>query len=111
VLLDTHVKDGKGLLHWIDPPALHRWVADAHRRGLIAALAGSLEPADIDTIRACAPDIIGVRGSACDGGRRGNISAQRVRALREGLANVSSEGLETSGQTCRSQLRSPWRNA
>ncbi|HEY0776746.1 MAG TPA: (5-formylfuran-3-yl)methyl phosphate synthase, partial [Gemmatirosa sp.] len=37
-------------------------------------------------VREIGPDVVGVRGAACDGGRTGRISAERVRALRAGVA-------------------------
>jgi uncharacterized protein (UPF0264 family) len=85
VLLDTHAKDGNGLLHWCPPPALADWVVHAGREGLLTAVAGALEPADIAAVAAARPDVVGVRGAACEGGRQGRISSARVRDLRHHL--------------------------
>ncbi|HEY5941053.1 MAG TPA: (5-formylfuran-3-yl)methyl phosphate synthase, partial [Gemmatimonadales bacterium] len=41
VLLDTHMKDGIGLLGWITPTALGTWVEGARHEGLLTAVAGS----------------------------------------------------------------------
>jgi uncharacterized protein (UPF0264 family) len=86
-LLDTAVKDGRGLLHWLPPDALTSLVADAHDAGLQVALAGSLRAEDLPAIRATGADIAGVRSAACSDGRRsGPLDAARVRALRAACA-------------------------
>jgi uncharacterized protein (UPF0264 family) len=107
VLLDTHVKDGRGLLGWMDRPALELWVERGRDAGLLTALAGELKLDDIELVRAADPDVVGVRGAACDGGRGGRVNAQRVRALRErvGLSSGSVQGARFSG------WRNGWRNA
>ncbi|MEO8090935.1 MAG: (5-formylfuran-3-yl)methyl phosphate synthase [Gemmatimonadales bacterium] len=85
ILLDTHTKDGIGLLGWVTPPELGAWVAGARSEGLLTALAGSLTLDDIDTVLAAGADVVGVRGAACQGGRQGQVRASRVRALRDRL--------------------------
>ena len=82
VLLDTADKAGPGLLGWFAHDALAAWVREAHAAGLMAALAGRLSAADVAAVRPVGPDILGVRGAACEGGRTGRVSADRVRALR-----------------------------
>jgi uncharacterized protein (UPF0264 family) len=82
-LLDTAIKDGRGLLDWLSPHALTSLVADAHAAGLQFALAGALRAEHLPVIRATAADIAGVRSAACrDGTRFGPLDAARVRALR-----------------------------
>ncbi len=85
VLLDTHTKDGNGLLAWLAPHALASWVASAHRKGLLTALAGALTLEDVATVSAAGADVMGVRGAACEGSRQGHVTANRVRALRQRL--------------------------
>ena len=81
-LLDTAVKDGRGLLEWLAPDALTALVADAHAGGLAMALAGALRAEDLPVIRATAADIAGVRSAACsDGKRTASLEGARVRAL------------------------------
>lgn len=94
ILLDTHTKDGRGLLRWIEPTALERWVAGARAAGLVTALAGGLGLDDFDRVAAAQPDVLGVRGAACDGGRDGLVSADRVRSLRRRLTECSSGSLQ-----------------
>lgn len=85
VLLDTHTKDGMGLLDWITPAALAAWVASARHEGLLTAVAGSLTLEDVEIVAAARADIVGVRGAACQGGRQGQVRANRVRAIRQRL--------------------------
>jgi uncharacterized protein (UPF0264 family) len=81
-LLDTAVKDGRGLLDWLTPGALTALVAEAHAIGLQVALAGALRADDLPVIRATGADIAGVRSAACAGGRRSApLEGDRVRAL------------------------------
>jgi len=82
-LLDTAIKDGRGLLEWLSPDALTRLVADAHAAGLEVALAGALRAEELPVIRDTGADVAGVRSAACHEGRRaGRLDAERVRALR-----------------------------
>jgi uncharacterized protein (UPF0264 family) len=82
VLLDTADKSGPGLCELITPTALAAWVADAHRAGLLVALAGKLTADDLSFVRDAGADIAGVRGAACDHGRSGRVSAERVHLLK-----------------------------
>jgi uncharacterized protein (UPF0264 family) len=82
-LLDTAVKDGRGLLSWLDLEALDSFVAACRLRGLLSALAGSLKPADLTMLAPVGPDIVGVRGAACVGDRiSGRVRADRVIRLK-----------------------------
>jgi (5-formylfuran-3-yl)methyl phosphate synthase len=82
-LLDTAVKDGRGLFEWLTPEALAAVVADGHSAGLEIALAGALQAEDLSVIRATGADIAGVRAAACrDGGRTAPLDAGRIWRLR-----------------------------
>lgn len=89
LLLDTFDKSGSTLLDWWPVDDLS-WLIDICRSGGVpVALAGSL---DCDQIRAASrlkPDWFAVRGAACEGGRGGTVSADRVAALK---ALVTVEG-------------------
>lgn len=89
VLLDTSGKDGRTLFDWMSAAAVSRWIAEAHRAGLLAAVAGSLDHAAMPSLSRLQPDIVGVRGAACTGGRLGAVSAQRVRSLRQAVDSIS----------------------
>jgi uncharacterized protein (UPF0264 family) len=87
-LLDTANKNGRGLRGLLSQQALSRWVARAHQAGLMAAVAGRLQIDDFDFVRDAGADVAGVRGAACDGGRTGRISYDKVCALRRALADA-----------------------
>ena len=85
VMLDTAVKDGASTLDHLGEAGVAAFVNEAHSLGLEAALAGALRLHEILWIAGLGAEVVGVRGSACDGGRAGRVSAARVRALREAL--------------------------
>jgi len=83
-LLDTAVKDGRGLFESLEPDALAAFVADAHDAGLEVALAGELRAEDLPVVRATGADIAGVRSAACrDGRRTAALDPERIARLRE----------------------------
>jgi uncharacterized protein (UPF0264 family) len=88
VLIDTADKRGTGLSGLVTPHALSSWVDAAHDSGLVVALAGKLTSADLSFVDACGADIAGVRGAACEGGRTGHVTADRVRLLRAACDRV-----------------------
>jgi (5-formylfuran-3-yl)methyl phosphate synthase len=86
-LLDTAVKDGRGLLAWLAPAALTALVAEAHGAGLEIGLAGELRAEDLATIRDTGADLAGVRSAACrDGRRTAELDPARIAGLRALLA-------------------------
>lgn len=88
-LLDTYVKDGSCLLDWIDTTGLRRLVADCRSHNLLCALAGSLKADHLPGVAAFAPDLIGVRGAACEGDRvGGRVTRTRVSALATALSGA-----------------------
>jgi uncharacterized protein (UPF0264 family) len=86
-LLDTALKDGRGLLEWLGPAELAGLVAEAHAAGLEMALAGGLRGEDLRVVRDAGADTAGVRSAVCrDGRRSAPLEAQRVLELRAALA-------------------------
>jgi (5-formylfuran-3-yl)methyl phosphate synthase len=86
-LLDTAVKDGRGLFEWLAPEALADLVAEGHAGGLEMALAGALRAEDLGVVRTTGADIAGVRAAACRGGRRtAPLDAERIARLHASLA-------------------------
>jgi (5-formylfuran-3-yl)methyl phosphate synthase len=82
-LLDTAIKDGRGLLSWLHADALAELVAEAHGAGLEMALAGELRAEDLPAVRAAGADIAGVRSAACrDGRRTAALDPERIARLR-----------------------------
>jgi uncharacterized protein (UPF0264 family) len=89
VLLDTADKAGPGVLQLMAPAALRAWLDRARAAGMFTAVAGQLRLEDLATVDTCGADIAGVRGAACEGGRRGVIRATRVRALAQSMMRGS----------------------
>jgi uncharacterized protein (UPF0264 family) len=89
LLVDTLTKNGRTLLdHW--PEArLSTWISDTRAAGLLVAVAGSLGLGELRRAAALGPDVIGVRGAACAGGRSGRVEASRVEPLRAALGRES----------------------
>jgi len=83
LLLDTADKSGPGLRALMDSASLTAFVSSVREAGLLVALAGQLGAADLPFVRDAGADIAGVRGAACEGGRTGHVSADRVRLLRQ----------------------------
>lgn len=81
-LVDTAVKDGRGLFRWLDEPALRALVLACRRLDLMCGLAGSLGSSDLARVAGLVPDIVGIRGAACAGDRvHGRVQADRVAGL------------------------------
>ena len=82
-MLDTAIKDGKGLFYWLNETVLRSFIEESHKRGMLAALAGSLLEEDLLVVKELGTDIVGVRGVACSGYDRnsGSISRQKVGEL------------------------------
>lgn len=85
VMLDTAIKNGNSLLAHLQEPSLSRFIAAARDAGLWVGLAGSLGAAEIERVRELEPDVVGVRGSACRGGRVGRVDAALVKRLRQAI--------------------------
>jgi uncharacterized protein (UPF0264 family) len=90
ILLDTSDKNGPGLRTLVNEGALAAWVGRGHDHGLFVALAGQLTAGDLPFVRDLGADVAGVRGAACEGGRAGRVSADRVRELIAALAPNAS---------------------
>jgi uncharacterized protein (UPF0264 family) len=92
VLIDTFDKHSGTLLTLLGPDELAGLPQAARQAGLKMALAGGLRPLDLPLLLEAAPDIVGVRGAACAGGRRtGPVSAAAVRSLKRALFPDSAE--------------------
>ncbi|HXX39489.1 MAG TPA: (5-formylfuran-3-yl)methyl phosphate synthase [bacterium] len=89
-MLDTFDKrPGCGLLEFLSDSVLGRFVARAHAAGLEVGLAGSLRFTDLPRVAAFGADVVGVRSAACEGGRTGTVSRDRVADLKRTLAAIS----------------------
>ena len=98
ILIDTCDKSGPGLRHLIHETTLSRWISAASGAGLTVAAAGKLTIDDLDWVRDCGADIAGVRGAACEGGRTGRVTAERVRLLRAARESEPATHTVTGGR-------------
>lgn len=104
VLLDTAQKSGPPLPGLLGAADIAEFIGAVRRAGMLAGLAGSLQPAHIPPLAALGPDIMGFRGALCaDGDRGATLDPMRARRVRDQLRSVRSEspaaagpGLETS---------------
>lgn len=108
VMLDTFDKsDDTSLLTHMQESSLLRFVTLARSAGLLSGLAGSLSLESIARLRDVAPDVVGVRGAACAGGRTGRVSAARVRRLVQltrpppSPSGVTASHSRPAGRACR----------
>ena len=83
-MLDTARKQAGRLLDRMDIAALKDFVAACRTRGILAGLAGSLEPPDVPRLLLLEPDVLGFRGALCmHQDRAGRIDAAAVDLVRE----------------------------
>jgi hypothetical protein len=99
ILIDTADKHGPGLLALMPRDAIRRVVAAAHRAGVLAALAGKLTADELPFVRDAGADVAGVRGAACEGGRTGPISVDRITHLLRQLGRQPAATTNSSAAT------------
>ncbi len=92
-LVDTFVKDGRGLYGWLSESDLAELIARTHEVGASFAVAGQLTRSQLR--RAAAADVVGVRSAVCHGGdRAGALDAELVAAA---VAELRAGGVLTPG--------------
>ncbi len=64
-LIDTLTKDGRNLFDFIREEELRDMVFEGKEAGMSTALSGHLRISDLDELARINPDIVGVRGAAC----------------------------------------------
>ncbi len=84
-MLDTYIKDGRKLFDFLDIEHLRKFVSKTHEYNLLAALAGSLEPKDINILNDLGADVTGFRSAVCSESDRKNgvLEIDRVREIVE----------------------------
>jgi hypothetical protein len=77
-LVDTFVKDGRGLYGWLSEAELTELIARTRRAGAIFTVAGQLRRGEL---RRVAADVVGVRSAVCrDGDRTAELRPELVAA-------------------------------
>ncbi len=69
-LIDTLTKDGRNLFDFLREDELRDMVVEGKEAGISTALSGHLTLNDLDELARINPDIVGVRGAACQKGDR-----------------------------------------
>lgn len=85
IVLDTANKTRGDLFDGISATQVADLLASAAASGIKVVLAGSLRGEAFDRACQLGPDLIGVRGAACVGGRNGVVCESRVRQLSQAL--------------------------
>jgi uncharacterized protein (UPF0264 family) len=101
VVLDVQFPEEAHLFQLMKPSVLQEFVGRAHRYGLRTILLGSLGVPDVEALIEIGTDLIGVRGSVCEGGRTGRVSAQKVRELLRTIEHQESLYSRRSGRSFR----------
>ncbi len=92
-LVDTFVKDGRGLYGWLSESELADLIARTRRAGAIFAVAGQLRPGEL---RRVAADVVGVRSAVCrDGDRASELQSELVAAAVAELRAGSPDQADT----------------
>lgn len=83
-MLDTYIKDGKGLFDFLSVEELIKFKEKAKELDLKVALAGRIMIKDIIKLRQISPDIIGVRSVVCEDFDRNNgmINKELIEKLK-----------------------------
>ena len=91
-LVDTFVKDGRGLYSWLSKSELADLIARTRRAGGSFAVAGQLNLGELCRVEA---DVVGVRSAVCRGGdRAGELDAELVAAA---VAELRGAAVPSSG--------------
>jgi (5-formylfuran-3-yl)methyl phosphate synthase len=91
LLVDTWDKTSGSLFdHW-NASEMREFVNEVQSLRLMIVLAGSLIGDSITKAAQLRPDVIAVRTAACDSGRNGPVSNERVRAVRHAISIASGQ--------------------
>ncbi len=94
-LVDTFVKDGRGLYGWLSEPELADLIDRTHALGASFGVAGQLTRGQL---RRVAADVVGVRSAVCRGGdRAADLDAELVAAAAAELRATRALGATNPG--------------
>ncbi len=90
VLIDTFVKDGQGLFHWLSVEQLCDLQKLARSLDIVLVVAGSLKQSDWPVLEELSPSVMGVRGSVCEDtkSRESGLSSLQVQKWMEWSASA-----------------------
>jgi uncharacterized protein (UPF0264 family) len=93
VMVDTAIKDGKDLFDALAPEEIAEFITLGHEAGLLVAVAGSVKLQHLPVLAQMRPDIVGIRGAACDDGdRTRGITAAKVHELMATARRLNAAG-------------------
>ncbi len=92
LLIDTWDKSAGSLFDLWPADDLRAFLERVRVRRLAVVLAGSLSGEHFSRAVDLEPDLVAVRGAACDAGRSGVVSAARVRKLKRAVAEWTFRG-------------------
>ena len=83
-MVDTGIKDGKSLFDFMTYDQIASFVKKGSKNGILIALAGSIRREHLPKLKNFNPDIIGLRGAACEANDRvkGRIKSEYVKELK-----------------------------
>jgi (5-formylfuran-3-yl)methyl phosphate synthase len=93
LLIDTWKKSAGSLFDLWSTEELICFLAKVRSQNLAVVLAGSLSGESIEAALKLGPNLIAVRGAACEGGRTGAVAAERVRQLKLAIAAAQQGAL------------------
>lgn len=96
LLIDTYDKRRGNLFQCFGRRRLESYCRDVRSAGVGLVLAGSLDLASLPDALALEPDLIAVRGAACDGHRESTIERAKVRQLRAAIDARTKKQIATS---------------
>jgi uncharacterized protein (UPF0264 family) len=91
LLIDTWDKSRGNLLDYWSTDELRTFITHVHSHQMAIVLAGSLSGPSLEMVAGLSPDLVAVRGAACENGRGGTVSAQRVSALKQLITSADRQ--------------------
>ncbi|HEY6992155.1 MAG TPA: (5-formylfuran-3-yl)methyl phosphate synthase, partial [Xanthobacteraceae bacterium] len=105
-MLDTAEKRAGRLIDCMDVAALRGFVGACRDHGLMAGLAGSLEPPDVPRLLLLEPDYLGFRGALCVGrDRTARIDPAAIAVIRELIPFDARSAADRDGAVTRVDYR------
>ncbi len=93
VMVDTAIKDGKDLFDAMTSEEIAEFIKLGQEAGLLVAVAGSVKLQHLPRLAQMRPDIVGIRGAACDDGdRTRGITAEKVHELMATARRLNAAG-------------------
>ena len=84
VMVDTALKK-KSSFEILSLEELREFVENARSKGLMTALAGGLKLEHLKAVKEIKPDVVGVRGLVCNGGRDSSLDIDLVKRFVEAV--------------------------